>query len=122
MTSRDYAPPWYDSETGEYYGPKTEATYAKHIANAKNWAYKKQGPERPEAPLVHRYFFHCHADLQPWVVRTYRAVYVHQLGTKKAAEYDGVSVSTVKKAVRILKQLSKEWECQLDTTPEIGQK
>ena len=63
MSSRIYLPPWFDRETGEYYGPKSEAAYAKLVADHENWACRPQRPERPDAKLMHGYVFANHADV-----------------------------------------------------------
>jgi DNA-directed RNA polymerase specialized sigma24 family protein len=109
MTSSRYCPPWFDRETGQEYGPKTVTTYAKQVERYKNWAFHKPGPERAEAPLVHRYFAEHNADLPESELVVYRLVYVHRLSLSEAAEDSGWNRSTVKKHLKRLRGRAEEW-------------
>ena len=79
MSKMNLLPPWLDLDTGEQYGPETAATYARHIAKYKDWAYHQQRPERAEAPLVHRFYLACWEELPASEVLVYRLVYVLRL-------------------------------------------
>lgn len=108
--SDKYAPPWFDRETGQEYGPKTVTTYARHVAAHKDWAFRKPGPERPEAPLVHRYFAECYIDLPESERGVYAAVYVHRESLSEAAASLGISRSSVKSYLGRLRRRVESWE------------
>ena len=112
MTSTKYAPPWLDLATGQTYGPETAATYARHVARYRDWAYHKPKPERSEAPLVHRFFVACWEELPASEVLVYRLVYVLRMSLNEAADGEGLSKSSVKSYVRRLRRRAEAWEGQ----------
>lgn len=122
MMSSKYAPPWFDAETGQFYGPETVTTYAKHVAKFRDWAYQKPGPERAEAPLVHCYAMAHHGQLSESLLSTYRMIYVHRMSLREAAEECGLSRSTVRSYVVRLRERAEKWQTELDTNREMADK
>ncbi len=110
MNSINYAPPWLDLETGEYYGPKTSATFARHMAQHRDWAYNKPRTERPEAPLVHLYFAECWQGLPESEMLVYRLVYVLRMSLSEAAESEGLNKGSVKSYVKRLRDKASKWD------------
>lgn len=113
-TSRNYAPPWYDTETGEYYGPETEATYNRHISNYRQWAFRKQGPERPEAKLVHEFAKDNWESMPSSEQDIYRSIFMFRNSLAEAAEDHGISRSTVRSYVKRLIARAEDWKRTLD--------
>lgn len=114
MTTARYAPPWRDilpdGTLGEEYGPKSAATLATQMARYQNWAYRKQGPERAEAPLVHRFFAECWETLPESELLAYRLVYVLKMSLSEAAEEEGLVKGSIKSYVQRLRDKAAKWE------------
>lgn len=119
MASINYAPPWLDAKTGETYGPKTGETYRRQYAEFKNWASKKQRPERAEAKLIHLYFRDHYRSLPESETEIYRAIYVHQESLMHTAEDLGLSRSTVRSYIKRLRKKAEDWSQGVDMSDEV---
>ncbi len=116
MSDRNYVPPWRevlpDGSLGEEYGPKSAATLATQMARYRNWAYRKQRPERAEAPLVHRFFAECWESLPDSELLAYRLVYVLRMSLSEAAEEEGLVKGSIKSYVKRLRTKAQKWDSQ----------
>ena len=114
MSSHNYSPPWRDllpdGTLGPEYGPASAAAMATQTARYQNWAYRKQGPERDEAPLVHRFFAECWESLPESEMLAYRLVYVLRMSLSEAAEEEGLVKGSIKSYVRRLRAKAVKWE------------
>jgi hypothetical protein len=114
MSSSIYAPPWRDvlpdGTLGKEYGPSSSTALAAQVARYRNWAYRKQGPERAEAPLVHRFFAECWETLPDSELLVYRLVYVLKMSLSEAAEEEGLVKGSVKSYVKRLRAKAVKWE------------
>lgn len=115
MSKKHLLPPWRDIEPdgtlGEEYGPRTLATFRRHIVRHRDWSYRPERKEREGGPadaaLLHGYMTledgSIREDVSPRQRDSYMRVYVDGVAIKALAREWGINRSSVKAYLRRLK-------------------
>lgn len=112
MQAIAYAPPWRerlpDGKLGQEYGPRSLATYARHIARFKDWSWRLPSKEaRRDADAMIAFMRLEDGSIRPDVpaseVAVYLAVYEQGHSIRHTARARQLSRETVRAYLRRLK-------------------
>lgn len=129
MTSHNYLPPWReirpDGTLGPEYGPKTAATFARQVADSRNWAHVEQRAPLSDAEDIRAYMRANGEQASEREREVFSAMYLSGLGLKRAAECLGVTRNSIKSYRARLRAKASHWRGEVagavDTDPQKGQ-